>query len=147
MSWHPFGTYSHFSFDMLLKGSIYYKNPTYNSGIEQLSHPTVQSSFALISIIEIIFADFHKLILLIIQPCSCSYSSPCSYLSSAHVYCQSPMWLLKNVVVGCGTTFLVPTKSPTQPLPTDLYQLTVQLVFGEVLKPFGRFNLTLPITL
>ena len=60
MSRHPFSTYSHFSFDMLLRGSVYYKNPTYNSGIEQLSHPTVKSSFALVSTIEIVFANFCK---------------------------------------------------------------------------------------
>ena len=51
MSQRLFGTYSYFSFDILLRGSVYYKNPTYDSGIEQLSHPTVQSSFALVSIL------------------------------------------------------------------------------------------------
>ena len=115
MSWHLFGTYSHFSFDMLLRGSIYYKNPTYNSGIEQLSHPTVKSSFALVPTIEIIFTDFHKLVLLIVQPRSRLYSSPCSYLSSARIYCQSSVWLLKHVVVSCGTTSSLPTESPTHP--------------------------------
>ena len=60
MSRRPFSTYSHFSFDMLLRGSIYYKNTTYDSGIEQLSHPTVKSSFALVSTIEIVFANFCK---------------------------------------------------------------------------------------
>ena len=115
MSQHPFGTYSHFLFDMLLRGSIYYKNPTYDSRIEQLSHPTVQSSLALISTIEIIFTDFHKLVLLVVRPHSCSYSSPCSYLSSTRIYCQSPMWLLKHIVVSCGTTSSLPTESLTQP--------------------------------
>ena len=115
MSWRLFGTYSHFSFDMLLRGSIYYKNPTYNSGIEQLSHPTVKSSFALVSTIEIIFANFCKVTLLVIQPHSHLYLSLCSYLSFACIYCQSPVWLLKHVVVGCSTTSLLPTKSLTQP--------------------------------
>ena len=115
MSWHPFHTYSHFLFDMLLRGSVYYKNPTYNSRIEQLLYPTVKSSFALISTIEIVFANFRKLVLLIIQPHSYSYLSPCLYLSSSHIYCQSPVWLLKHVVVSCGTISLLPTESPTQP--------------------------------
>ena len=26
VSWHPFGTYSHFLLDILLRGSVYYKN-------------------------------------------------------------------------------------------------------------------------
>ena len=115
MSRHPFGTYSHFLFDMLLRGSVYYKNPTYDSGIQQLSHPTVKSSFALVSTIEIVFANFRKLVLLVIWPHPHSYSSPCLYLLSAHIYCQSPVWLLKHVVVGCGTTSSLPTESPTQP--------------------------------
>ena len=115
MSRRLFGTYSHFSFDMLLRGFIYYKNPIYDSGIEQLLHSTVQSSFALVSTIEIVFTDFCKLILLVVQPRSHSYSSPCSYLLSSYIYYQSPVWLLKHIVVGCGTTSLLLTESPTQP--------------------------------
>ena len=115
MSRHPFGTYSHFSFDMLLRGSIYYKNTIYDSGIEQLSHPTVKSSFTLVSTIEIVFANFRKLVLLVVWPHLHSYLSPCSYLLSARIYCQSPMWLLKHVVVGCSTTSSLPTESLTQP--------------------------------
>ena len=114
MSRHPFGTYSHFLFDMLLRGSVYYKNPTYDSGIQQLSHPTVKSSFALVSTIEIVFANFRKLVLLVIWPHPHSYSSPCLYLLSARIYCQSPVWLLKHIVVSCGTTSLLLTESPTQ---------------------------------
>ncbi|ETW82700.1 hypothetical protein HETIRDRAFT_316786 [Heterobasidion irregulare TC 32-1] len=34
--------------------------------------------------------------------------------SSSLVYCQSPVWLLKHVVVGRDTTFSLPTTLPTQ---------------------------------
>ena len=114
MSRRLFGTYSHFSFDMLLRGFVYYKNPIYDSGIEQLLHSTVQSSFALVSTIEIIFVNSWKLITLVIQPCSCSYLSLWSYLSSPFKYCQSPTWLLKHVVVDYGTIFLI-TKRISEP--------------------------------
>ena len=126
----------------LLRGSIYYKKPIHNSGINQLLHPTVQSSLALISTIEIVFADFRKLVLLVVRPRSRLYSSPCSSFSSALVYCQSPVWLLKHVVVGRGTTFSLPNESPTR-----LYRPNVRSVFGTVPTPFGRYNLTFPITL
>ena len=86
--------------------------------------------------------DFRKLVLLVVQPRSRLYSSPCSYLSSTLVYCQSPVWLLKHVVVGHGTTFSLSTESPTQ-----LYRLNIRLVFGTVLKLFGHYNLTFSITL
>ena len=106
-SWHLFGTYSHFVFNILLRGFVYYKNPIYNSRIDQLLHPTVQSSFALIFTIEIIFVNSQKLVTLIIQLYSHSYSFPQLYLLSSLVYCQSPMWLLKHVVVSYSTIFLI----------------------------------------
>ncbi|ETW85243.1 hypothetical protein HETIRDRAFT_311229, partial [Heterobasidion irregulare TC 32-1] len=34
---------------------------------------------------------------------------------SSLVYCQSPVWLLKHVVVGRDTTFSLPTALPTRP--------------------------------
>ncbi|ETW75016.1 hypothetical protein HETIRDRAFT_332278, partial [Heterobasidion irregulare TC 32-1] len=34
---------------------------------------------------------------------------------SSLIYCQSPMWLLKHIVVGRNTTFSLLTKSPIRP--------------------------------
>ncbi|ETW81971.1 hypothetical protein HETIRDRAFT_318248, partial [Heterobasidion irregulare TC 32-1] len=34
---------------------------------------------------------------------------------SSLIYCQSPVWLLKHVVVGRDTTFSLPTASPIRP--------------------------------
>ena len=69
---------------------------------------------------------------------------PCILLES-HVALEERSCWLRHYLFG---TDQIPDPTLTdQPLPTNRYQLTVWSVFGEVPKPFGCFNLTLPITL